>query len=108
MRFTSTGVKWVKMATAQQVKPSPRDLKAAWKAGEEAVESLDFKHIRRCGLLESVSLSLLSSNDDIIEEVLTAIMAATTGIGRIVAWKIAKALVTSEWDRAMPEAQKKA
>lgn len=97
------------MVTAQKKKPSTENLKAAWKAGEEAVEFMDFEHIRRTDvptLPDGIEVSPLAIKEDLIEDVMTAIMTAAQ-VDRFVAWKIAKALVTSEWNKAEESDEKK-
>lgn len=73
-------------------------LQAAWKAAEQAVELIDWAHVRRYGI---EGLGPLRNKKELYEDVTVSVMASTEGIDREMVKKMAVSLVDAEWAKAM-------
>lgn len=73
-------------------------LHAAWKAAEQAVELIDWAHVRRYGI---EGLGPLKKKEELYEDVTVSVMASTEGIDREVVKKMAVSLVDAEWAKAL-------
>lgn len=71
-------------------------LQSAWKAGEQAVEMIDWDHVLRYGI---EGLGPLREKGELCREVTVCILA-TVEVSEEIAGRIARALVDSEWNRA--------
>lgn len=73
-------------------------LQAAWREAENAVELIDWAHVRRYGI---DGLGPLRRKEELIEDVVAAVMARVDRVDRVIVHEMATALVESEWAKAL-------